>query len=95
MELNSFFVYILFSINYNRFYIGQTNDFKDRLKKHNAGTVRSTMPYIPWTLIGFIQKPTRREALILERKLKNLNTEDLKKFITKHFSDAEVISLPN
>ncbi len=28
-----------------------------------------------------------REAMILEKKLKNLNTEDLKKFIGKYFPD--------
>jgi hypothetical protein len=36
-------------------------------------------------MIGGIEKQTRSEAIILERKLKNLNKEDLNKFIAKYF----------
>ena len=40
-------------------------------------------------MIGSIEKGTRSEAMILEKKLKNLNTEDLKKFILKHIVGRE------
>ena len=52
-----------------------------RLKRHNAGLVLSTKAFKPWDLILSIEKPTRSEAVVLEKKLKNLNSEDLKKFI--------------
>jgi len=80
-----FYTYILFSISKNRYYIGQTDDIKKRIERHNKGRVISTKPYLPWILIGYIEKETRHEVILLERKLKNLNTEDLKKFIKKYF----------
>lgn len=82
-----FYVYILFSKIRNRFYIGQTNDIKERLNRHNSGFEKPTKPYKPWELIGFIEKNNRSETMILEKKLKNLNTEDLKKFISKYFKN--------
>ena len=80
-----FQVYILKSINHNRFYIGQTHDLICRIKLHNNKKVKSTAPYCPWTLIGFIEKDTRSESIILERKLKNLNRKGLIQFINKYF----------
>ncbi|MCB0819876.1 MAG: GIY-YIG nuclease family protein [Bacteroidetes bacterium] len=77
-------VYILFSKQNNRYYIGQTADLPARLERHNSGLVPSTRPYLPWDLLLNIPKPNRSEAVILERKLKNLNSEDLKKFIEKY-----------
>ena len=81
-----FYTYILYSGLSERFYIGQCRDVKARLDFHNNGYVKSTKPYLPWKMIGFIEKNSRSEAVILERKLKNLNSEDLKKFILKYFS---------
>ena len=80
-----FYVYILYSKSHNRFYIGQTNSIKDRLNRHNSGIEKSTKPYIPWELIGYFEKQSRSDAMILEKKLKNLNTEDLDKLIAKYF----------
>lgn len=80
-----FYVYILYSKSHNRFYIGQTNSIKDRLNRHNLGVEKSTNPYVPWKLIGYFEKQSRSEAMILEKKLKNLNTEDLDKLIAKYF----------
>ena len=57
-----------------------------RLDRHNGRVEKSTKPYAPWELIGFIEKNSRSEAVILEKKLKNLNTIDLKKFIIKYFN---------
>lgn len=81
-----FYTYILFSSKYSRFYIGQTDIISKRLERHNSGYVLSTKPFRPLELVGYIEKVSRTEALILERKLKNFNTEDLKKFIKKYFN---------
>lgn len=78
--------YILYSPLHKRYYIGQTSNLFDRLVRHNAGLVTSTKPYKPWELVGSIEKPNRKEAMQLERKLKNLNTQDLEKFIRKYFN---------
>jgi predicted GIY-YIG superfamily endonuclease len=43
-----FFVYILFSKKFDKYYVGQTNDFTNRLKRHNDGYDGFTKPYRPW-----------------------------------------------
>ncbi|WP_414672810.1 GIY-YIG nuclease family protein [Lacibacter sp.] len=79
-----FFVYILYSMTYDRFYVGQTQDINERLKRHNNGYEDATSPYIPWELRCCIEKENRSEAMILERKLKNMNREKLWLFISKY-----------
>ncbi|VBB47386.1 conserved hypothetical protein [uncultured Paludibacter sp.] len=80
-------VYVLYSKSFNKYYIGQTNNVTERLKRHNNGYVKSTSNYLPWELIGFIEKETRAEAMKLETKLKNLNKSRIKIFITKYLSN--------
>ena len=70
----------------NQNIFSQTDDLDDRFRLLNLGRVRSTAPYLPRELIGYIDKPNRSESVILERKLKNLNREDLEKFILKYFN---------
>ncbi|NOT50535.1 MAG: GIY-YIG nuclease family protein [Chitinophagaceae bacterium] len=79
-----FFVYIIYSSESDKFYIGQTNDFTGRLERHNSGFEKSTSPYRPWVLKCLIQKENRSEAMILEKKLKNLNRIKLLQFIEKY-----------
>jgi len=83
-----FFTYILYSKRFNRFYIGHSQDIDVRLDFHNDGHVKSTKPFLPWEMVGFIEKRKRSEAAVLERKLKNLNTKHLKKFILKYFNKS-------
>jgi putative endonuclease len=45
---------------------------------------KATSPYIPWKIVCLIEKDSRSAAMILEKKLKNLNTEKLKNFILKY-----------
>ncbi len=86
-NMNSiYYTYILYSPSHKRYYIGQTNNLAGRIVRHNNGLVTSTKPYKPWELVGSIEKTGRKEAMQLERKLKNLNTEDLEKFIRKYFN---------
>jgi putative endonuclease len=77
-------VYILYSKGYDRYYIGQTNDIYDRLKRHNNGEVTSTKPYNPWEICLTINKETRSESINLERNLKNLSRSRLTQFIDKY-----------
>lgn len=80
----SHYVYILYTEKFDKFYIGQTNDVSDRLRRHNSGTEKTTKPFIPWVMLWFTSKETRSEAMILEKKLKNLSKERIKSFIEKH-----------
>ena len=79
-----FYVYILYSKSSDKYYIGQTNNINKRLKYHNSGYVNFTSKYVPWELIGYIEKETRSEAVKLELKLKNLNRKRLEMFIAKY-----------
>ncbi|WP_265244110.1 GIY-YIG nuclease family protein [Muriicola sp. Z0-33] len=64
------FVYILFSDQRSRYYVGQTTDIDKRLKRHNLGRVPSTKYGVPWKLVLQISVSNKTEALILERKIK-------------------------
>jgi putative endonuclease len=46
--------------------------------------VSSTKPYLPWKNVLLIEKQTRSEAMILEKKLKNLNRARIIAFINKY-----------
>jgi len=79
-----FFVYILYSTGFDKFYIGQTKEIRNRLDRHNAGTEKATKPYRPWNLMWVTEKSSRAEVMQLERKLKNLSKERLRAFIQKY-----------
>lgn len=67
-----YFVYILESLKDFKFYIGQTNNIQDRLKRHNTGYVKATFHRRPLRLIYQEIFNSRSEALKRERYLKNL-----------------------
>ena len=89
MPINQFvsvvyYVYILFSERLGKFYIGQTNDLDCRVKRHNAGYEVFTSKGVPWSLVWSTSKSTRSEAMILEKKLKNLSQKRITAFIEKY-----------
>jgi putative endonuclease len=53
-----------------QYYCGQTNDFSDRLYRHNSGQSQSTCRGIPWILIKIIEVAGRKEAMQLEKRIK-------------------------
>ena len=67
-----YFVYILKSLMDSGYYIGQTKNLDDRLKKHNSGQVRSTKSRLPFVLVRKEVFPTRSEARKRENYLKKL-----------------------
>ena len=82
-----FYVYILYSKPYDKYYVGQSGNIQNRLGLHNSGKVVSTKPYMPWKMIWHGSKETRSEAVALERKLKNLTKERIKQFVGKYDPD--------
>ena len=47
-----FFVYILYSKNFDKTYTGQTKDIENRLLEHNETSLKGfTVSYRPWILI--------------------------------------------
>lgn len=82
--MKSYTVYINYSEKFDKYYIGQTENFESRILLHNAGLVKSTSPYVPWVNILLLEKASRSEAMALEKKLKNLNRLRLIAFIEKY-----------
>ncbi len=67
-----YFVYILKSLKDHGYYIGQTENLDDRIKKHNNSQVKSTRSRIPFILIRKESFDTRSEARKRENYLKKL-----------------------
>lgn len=71
-----YYTYILHSPDFNQLYYGQTCDLALRLSKHNTGQVKSTKRYLPWILFTYKKFTSRAEAVLMERKLKNLRSRE-------------------
>jgi len=70
-----YYIYILKSFSSGRFYIGQTNNLEQRLKRHNENRVKSTRNRGPWKLVYQDKFETRSEAVIRERYLKSMKSK--------------------
>lgn len=77
-----FYVYLLKSLKDSNYYIGQTENIKNRLGLHNLGKVKSTKNRRPFILIGVEEYLSRNESRWREHTLK-INTNERKKFINK------------
>ena len=84
-----FFVYVLYSTKFDKYYVGQTKNLQERVLRHNNGMENFTKKYVPWSLVFYLMKPSRSEVLQLEKKLKNLSRDRLKAFITKYNQAAD------
>ncbi|MBI4136376.1 MAG: GIY-YIG nuclease family protein [Candidatus Vogelbacteria bacterium] len=73
-------VYLLQSEKDLSLYIGQTANLKNRIKRHNNGSVPSTREKRPWRLIGSEKYNDRNEARWREHQLKN-HSDKKKRFI--------------
>ncbi len=77
-----FYVYILYSLVADRYYIGQTSNLEERLQRHNNGGNKYTKFGIPWKLMYKEGFDTREEAMKREKKLKSAkNREYLRRLI--------------
>ncbi len=82
-------VYILKSRKDNKLYIGQTNDIKNRIKRHNRGEVRATRNRRPLKLITYKDFESRKEAMKMEKYLKSLKGGNEFKKIMKQWGVAK------
>ncbi|MBT8323625.1 MAG: GIY-YIG nuclease family protein [Eudoraea sp.] len=79
-----YYVYIISSEKLGRFYVGQTKNISKRIFDHNHGMSNYTSAGIPWELECVIEKSNLKEALILEKKLKNLSRARKIRFIERY-----------
>ncbi len=76
----TYFVYILYSEGFDKYYIGQTNSLEQRLERHNEfdSTNSYTSKYRPWTLMAFFKAgEDRANAVKVERRLKALKSKKM------------------
>ncbi len=66
-----FFVYVLYSDGFDKYYVGLSENVDKRLKEHNEGQNKSTKPYIPWRVVHLEEYKTRNEARTREKYLKS------------------------
>jgi putative endonuclease len=71
----NYFVYILYSEKWDRYYIGYSEDPEKRLNtKHNMGYVRATKNCRPYILKKKKEFAGEKEAMAEERKLKKMKS---------------------
>lgn len=86
-----FFVYIIQSLKDYSYYFGITTNPGDRLIGHGRKNEKYTRQRGPWILVWCSPKRSRRDAVSLERKLKNLNSKDrITQFIEKNSTPTAV-----
>ena len=67
------YVYIIYSVGYDVYYKGESNNPHDRLIAHNENLSRYTAFKGPWTLVYLESFSNRTEALKREKMLKRQN----------------------
>ena len=81
--MKQYYVYILYTEKHNKYYVGHTDNLERRLNEHNSGMNQSTKAYVPWKLLGYVEKASRTDAYQLEMKLKNLSQNRKLAFLDK------------
>ncbi len=66
-----FFVYVLYSVNFKKTYVGFTSDLDSRVKAHNHQANKGwTKRFMPWECIYFEEFHTKSQAMKREMELK-------------------------
>ena len=65
-----FYVYVIYSLLLDRFYVGYTSDLQKRLSEHNTGISVYTSKTTDWTLKYTETFSTRQLAMKREREIK-------------------------
>jgi putative endonuclease len=86
----AFFVYILTSEKDGSLYTGQTSNLIERVRRHNAGCVKSTKSKRPYALGYFEKFSTRSEAMWREWELKKGSSTDQKKKLIREFQEERI-----
>ena len=84
------YLYLIESEKYDRYYIGQTSNLKDRVQRHNENRCKYTCGKGPWELVGFKTFLTRSEAVKEENRLKKTKN---KEYLYYYFKYAAFVIL--
>ncbi len=76
-----FYVYIIYSEKLGKKYIGFSKDLHARIKKHNAGSTKSTAAGRPWKLVYYQCFLSEHDARNEEKFLKTGKGRERMKFL--------------
>ena len=80
----SYYFYIIYSLNLDKYYLGHSFDTKDRLSKHNTHHKGFTGRTNDWELVYSEKYPTKSEAYARERQVKKWkNRKRIEQLIAK------------
>ena len=85
-----FFVYILYSKDYDKYYVGHTNNIKRRLIEHNSEEFDHyyTSKYKPWEVKLTYEIEKKALAMRLEKFIKKQKS---RKFINKIIENPSIL----
>ncbi len=67
-----FKVYVLYSVNFDKIYIGYTSDIEQRLLSHNEFATKGyTLRFRPWELLYTESYEIKKDAMRREKALKS------------------------
>ncbi len=77
------YIYILYNVVHDKFYIGQTYSLSKRIVEHQTGKGQYTSRYSgDWKFVYYESYQSRAEAMRRERQLKRLKSKEyLKRFV--------------
>ena len=86
----SYFVYIIYSCSFDKFYIGQTQDLNRRLRWHNSKEFKQayTSPANDWDIFWSLKCPSREVALKIENYIKAMRNR-------KYYNALKYFNKPN
>ena len=64
------FTYIIKSQNFNKYYVGYTEDLNRRIKEHNSGKTKSIVAYVPYELVYSEEYSLKSDARKRELQIK-------------------------
>jgi putative endonuclease len=74
----NFYVYGIRDSTGKRIYVGECENFEDRLSRHNMGFVKSTKSGRPWTLVAVQLVDSHSKARWIENQLKRSRGKRIK-----------------
>jgi putative endonuclease len=95
-----FYIYIIYSETFDKYYIGQTDNCERRLNEHNTSKHTTfTSKYRPWVLAAYFEVGNDRGiARKIENKLKSLKSREIISKLVKHSGDslflAQLVRVP-
>ena len=83
--------YILKSKIGEHYYIGYTNNIKNRLQKHNSGSNKSTSYYRPWVLVYTENFLDKKSAWLREHQIKSYKGGEAFKRLLNNWRSGRVV----